>query len=153
MTTTGSDAAIRQFADGTKPSGQDVKWGLVDYTDGSLTFISNVSRIKSDSDSYTLWIDTNANDPGPEYKMHFYPNSDQSSLKAVETFASKGKSIKCGNWWVYGDQFAEPEVGFDVARSCIGKPSKVRVSFRASFASGTDWLPAKEKFTPWVRYN
>jgi hypothetical protein len=106
---------------------------------------------------YHFWIDTNSTNPGPEYKAEVYPNSDGIFLKRVGNFASSGIIIRCEGLRAIADVFGEDYAKVVVPRSCIGAPSRVRVSVVGYYDENddnridiTDWAPGEERFYPWV---
>jgi hypothetical protein len=104
---------------------------------------------------YEFWLDTNPNDPGAEYRVDVIPNSEVLPLMKVANFDSPGiKITTCGGLRVQADagnedaQFAK----IIVPRSCMGTPSKVRVSVVGIYSDPdvVDWAPGEERFYPWV---
>ena len=103
---------------------------------------------------YEFWLDTNPNDPGAEYRVDVIPNSEVLPLMKVANFDSPGIKTKCDGLRVQADagdgetQFAK----IIVPRSCMGTPSKVRVSVVGIYSDPdvVDWAPGEERFYPWV---
>jgi hypothetical protein len=102
----------------------------------------------------TFWLDTDADNPGPEYKTKVFPGSDGISLRRVEEFGDAGTTVDCNGFKASGDVFGPPDVTIVVPRSCIGTPSEVRVSIRAYYdvkgPNVIDWGPGTKKFFGWV---
>ena len=103
---------------------------------------------------FTFWLDTDAGNPGPEYKAKVYPNSDGIHVKQVEEFGDPGTSVPCDGFRASADVFGPEDVTIVVPRSCIGMPSRVRVSIRAYYdvpgPNVLDWGPGMKKFFGWV---
>jgi hypothetical protein len=103
---------------------------------------------------YRFWLDTNASDPGPEYRVDVNPNSEVIPLLKVANFASPGiKQPSCTGLRVQADASGDDEFAkVIVPRSCMGTPSRVRVSVVGYYEDPdiTDWAPGTERFTAWV---
>ena len=52
---------------------------------------------------YRFWLDTNPNDPGPEYIVEVIPDSDGFGLGKVANFASSGIGIRCDGLTAFAD--------------------------------------------------
>lgn len=105
--------------------------------------------------SYEFWLDTNPDDPGAEYRVDVFPNSEIVPLQKVTNFNSPGIDLKCDGLRVIADASDGDETPYakiTVPRSCVGTPSKVRVSVvgRYTDPAVVDWAPGEEKFYPWV---
>ncbi len=156
-------AALLSTAALIPPAQADVRT-FVD-TGGHLTTVrvrhgvENV-RVKADvgpmelGSYFTFWLDTDADNPGPEYKTKVFPGSDGISLRRVEEFGDAGTTVDCNGFKASGDVFGPPDVTIVVPRSCIGTPSEVRVSIRAYYdvkgPNVIDWGPGTKKFFGWV---
>ena len=101
---------------------------------------------------YRFWLDTDPADPGPEYKLEVYPDSDGPVLQQVTTFSSPGKNVTCDDISAIASPEGADYAKITVARSCMGTPSKVRVSVVGYYQTPTvtDWAPGEKKFYPWV---
>ena len=104
---------------------------------------------------YEFWLDTNPNDPGPEYRVDALPNTEVIPLQKVANFDSGGIDTKCSGLRVQADASDgddTPYAKFIVPRSCVGTPSKVRVSVVGFYETPkvTDWAPGELRFYPWV---
>lgn len=116
-------------------------------------------RVKADVGAYEVgsrfvfWLDTDSDDPGPEYKISVFPNSEVAPLKAVETFADSGSDVSC-DYRASADAFGAHVVTIVVPRSCLGTPDAVGVSIKARYAvpgpNVTDYGPARQEFFPAV---
>jgi hypothetical protein len=103
---------------------------------------------------FTVYLDTDPRDPGPEYRNDIYPNSEVSPLKKVEKFGQKGKTKRCDGLRATADVYGPREVTLTVPRSCLGRPAKVRVAVRGYYdvkgPNVIDWAPGYREFTGWV---
>ena len=104
---------------------------------------------------YEFWLDTNPNDPGPEYRVDALPNTEVIPLQKVANFDSPGIKRSCAGLRVQADASdgdATPYAKIIVPRSCVGTPSKVRVSVVGFYETPkvTDWAPGERRFYPWV---
>jgi hypothetical protein len=106
---------------------------------------------------YRFWLDTNPNDPGPEYKTEIYPDSDGFSLQKVANFASPGIKIACRGFRAQASPDGPIPAKIIVPRSCLGTPSKVRVAVVGYYNEDdddavdvVDWAPGEERLYPWV---
>lgn len=105
--------------------------------------------------SYQFWLDTDPEDPGAEYRVDVFPNSEIVPLQKVTNFDSPGKDLKCSGLRVVADASDGDETPYTkvtVPRSCLGTPNKVRVSVVGYYTDPTvvDWAPGEKKFYPWV---
>ena len=106
---------------------------------------------------YHFWIDTDSTNPGPEYQAEVYPNSDGIYLKRVGNFASRGIIFRCSGMRAIADVFGEDYAKVVIPRSCIGAPTRLRVSVVGYYDENndqridvTDWAPGEERFYAWV---
>ena len=103
---------------------------------------------------YQFWLDTNPSDPGPEYRVDVFPNSEIVPLLKVANFNSPGiKQPFCTGLRVQADAGGDDEFAkIIVPRSCMGTPSRVRVSVVGFYQTPkvTDWAPGEQRFYPWV---
>lgn len=102
---------------------------------------------------HQFWLDTNPSDPGPEYRVEVFPDSDSLVLEKVTNFASPGIKVRCAG--LDAIRRARTETGgyakIIVSRRCMGTPAKVRVSVSSSYDNGAeDWAPGSYQFFPWV---
>ena len=143
-----ASAQTKTFSDG----GGHVTTVKVKYTSSSLTVDAKVGKVTLGGD-FTFWIDTVPSDPGPEYKVEVYPNSDGIALSKVSTFTSTGTTKSC-DVAASADAYGSDHVVVKVPSSCLGKPHKVRVALRAYYnvpgPNVVDWAPGKHKFFGWV---
>jgi hypothetical protein len=105
-------------------------------------------------DYFTVWLDTDSDNPGPEYKTEVYPNSDGLSVLRVGNFGDDGRRMRCDGFRAAADVSGPRTVKISVPRSCIGDPDRVRVSVRAHYdVAGpnlVDWGPTTRAFFGWV---
>ena len=102
---------------------------------------------------YRFWIDTNPDDPGPEYKSDVYADSDGLYLMKVANFASSGIKFRCAGLDAIADTDGPEYAKITIPRSCIGTPSRVRVAVVGFYDENpdvVDWAPGEERFYPWV---
>ena len=105
---------------------------------------------------YEFWLDTNPSDPGAEYRVDVIPNAEVLPLMKVANFDSPGIKVKCDGLRVLADASDGDETPFAkiiVPRSCLGTPSRVRVSVVGFYDEDpdiVDWAPGEERFYPWV---
>ncbi len=106
----------------------------------------------------TVWIDTRAADPGPEYRVSGLANSDALSFQRVETFKTKvGKPWACSNAEARSNNSAPGANSWiKIPQSCLRGPGQVRVqTMSESYKHVVDFAPNKGTygpawFTPWV---
>ncbi len=102
---------------------------------------------------FSFWLDTDGDDPGPEYKIKVYPNTEVLPIRKVESFADNGSGIGC-NYRASANAHGSDYVGVIVPRRCVGTPDRIRVSVRANYyipgPNVVDWGPARKKFFGWV---
>ena len=143
-----ASAQTRTFSDG----GGHVTTVKVKHTSSYVSVDARVGKVTLGGD-FTFWFDTNPGNPGPEYKVEVYPNSDGISLYRVDTFSSHG-SVRSCDVAATADAFGSDHVTVKVPRSCLGKPAKVRVALRAYYdvpgPNVVDWAPGTKKFFGWV---
>ena len=102
---------------------------------------------------YHFWLDTNPNDPGPEYKTEVYADSDGLDLMRVANFDSSGIRIRCAGLDAIAATEGPEYAKIIVPRSCIGTPSRVRVAVVGFYDENpdvVDWAPGEERLYPWV---
>lgn len=146
---TAAHADTKSFSD-PKPNITKV---TVKHSSKSIKVTTKTGKFRVGS-YFTVYLDTDPKNPGPEYRNDIYPNSEVSPLKRVEKFGNKGKTVACDGLTAKADAFGPKKVTLKVPRSCVGKPSKVRVSVRGYYdvkgPNVVDWAPGKKKFTGWV---
>ena len=110
---------------------------------------------------YHFWIDTNATNPGPEYKATVqpvtYPGTARAHLMRVANFASSGIKFRCEGLRTETDPGHQAYVKVIVPRRCIGTPPRVRVAVVGHYNEDSDaaidlrdWAPGTRRFYPWV---
>lgn len=102
----------------------------------------------------TVYLDTDPDDPGPEYRHDLVPASELSPLMRIEKFGQQGVAVPCADLRGRGDVYGPTTVSVTVPRSCVGNPDEVRVSVRGYFdlkgPDVIDWAPGKKTFGGWV---
>lgn len=103
----------------------------------------------------TIYLDTDPDDPGPEYRTDLIPASELMPLMRVEKFGQHGTATSCDGLRGRADVYGPTTMSLTVPRSCVGNPAKVRVAVRGYFdvkgPNVIDWLQGKKTFTGWVR--
>ena len=102
---------------------------------------------------YHFWLDTNSADPGPEYKVPVYADSDGLFLMKVANFSSSGIKSNCAGIDAIADADGPEYAKLIVPRSCIGTPGRIRVAVVGYYDENpdvVDWAPGEERFYPWV---
>ncbi|SDS97490.1 hypothetical protein SAMN04488543_2756 [Friedmanniella luteola] len=156
LTSFPANAATRTFHD-AKSSDWWSDLTRVKVNNGTtyLTVTADVGSMTTE-DRFYLWVDTDVNNAGPEYKGTAIPNSEWQKLRRVGSFSDSGKALSGENCWVMGtaDVNSEPTVTFKVKRSCMKQPGKIRVAVKARYqladAIKSDWGPGKNEFFGWV---
>ena len=107
--------------------------------------------------SGTVFLDTDASDPGPEYAFvgGYFVGTDYR-LTEVEGFSRKaqGEPVE-GSYRMRVDYDAD-HVRMRISREAIGSPDEVRVAVRVAGTrtdgsnTATDWLGEPRSFTDWV---
>lgn len=105
-------------------------------------------------DYFIFWLDTDSDDPGPEFKTEVYPNSDGLAVLRVQNFRDDGRPVRCHGFRASADVSGPRTVKISVPRRCIGDPDRVRVSVRAYYdvagPNVVDWAPTTRAFFGWV---
>jgi hypothetical protein len=102
---------------------------------------------------YRFWLDTNPDDPGPEYKTDVYADSDGLDLMKVANFDSSGIKLRCSGIDAIADTDGPEYVKVFIPRSCIGAPSKIRVAVVGFYDENpdvVDWAPGERRLYGWV---
>lgn len=125
----------------------------VSHTNDRVVVKSHVGKMDI-GDYFTFWLDTDSDNPGPEFKTEVYPNSDGLAVLRVDNFRDRGQEVRCDGFRAAADVYGPRTVTISVPRSCIGDPDRVRVSVRAYYdvagPNVVDWGPAKRAFFGWV---
>lgn len=107
------------------------------------------------SQALTIFVDTDAEDKGPEYSFAGGLNSGTDYvLTSIDRWADEGERVAdCHQGWKldWKDDFVVASVG----RKCLGKPDTVRVAVKSGEwrkGKGTryDWLTGRRTFTEWL---
>ena len=106
---------------------------------------------------YHFWLDTNSSDPGPEYKAIVYPDSDGNILFKAANFDSGGITMNCSGAHAIADTDGPEYAKIFVPRSCIGTPSRIRVTVVGYYDKDldndidvVDWAPGERRTYAWV---
>ncbi len=104
-------------------------------------------------DSITIYVDTRAKDPGPEYAIAGTTASEYL-MRHQERWSGYGKPIpfQCGyRLRIHQRTDATRAV---IPRHCLGDPGRVRVAVKAVRGqppTSRDWAEARRSWLPWVR--
>lgn len=106
-------------------------------------------------DHIDVYLNTVADDPGPEFRLGASSNSDDITMHAVERWSSKGTKVTCPGLRVGMDAFDPTErARFRVPRTCLGSPGAVRASVNSTRLTSNgwqnDWAPRYQHWYPWV---
>lgn len=154
-----ASAQTRWFADAQGEVKASIDLHKVQVVNGSAVVpgikVVLVQRTLLAGDGGDVWYDTDASNPGPEYRASWVANSDILGLSKVDSFAGRGTAVRCDGLRI---RAAQDDAGdfsrVYVPRSCLGKPDDVRVSVRTSrhTSSGlvVDWGPKARAFYPAV---
>jgi hypothetical protein len=151
-----AQADVRRFIDARDdtPSSVDIWAVAVDNATAHPGKV--VVRVRQDDvtfeDSITIYLDTRADDPGPEYAIAGATGSEYY-LRRLERWGGPGRLVPYG----CGDRLKIHEtIDFSRAvlpRKCIGHPTKVRVAVeveRGYPVRTRDWAKARRTWLPWV---
>ncbi len=103
--------------------------------------------------NFTIWLEVDPDDPGPEFKIPVYPNSEVAPIRAVENFRDRGSEVEC-DYSASADAGGSKYIEVVIPRDCLDTPAAVRVSIRANYAipgpNVVDWGPGTRRFFGWV---
>lgn len=152
LTMGSATAASERFTDANDRRGFDIRAVRVSY--GERLTIRMVHNGKvANGQRYKYWIDTDAENGGPEYFFVFTPNSDFSRFRKVNTFTDSGSAVRdCDRMWGGAADIYQPraDVLAVVGARCLGGSSRVRVSLQMAVEGPDDWAPARHEFYDWV---
>lgn len=130
------------------------KWGdlgtvRVNHGQDKLKVVMKLAEGGEHADSYAVWIDTDANDPGPEFVMsvnqELFP---QAQVRRAESFAEIGDRTCSAKSAVKTARTMK----MTFHRSCFDTPQQVRASVHTAMDyEDADWAPGKRKFGAWVK--
>jgi len=159
LTPTAASAASRWFQDPHGDIASSVDIHQVRLINGApnapAVRVTIEQRLLRAGDGFDIWVDTDAADPGPEYRTTWVANSDILGVRKVESFADKGTEVACRAFRVRSAQ-DDPGNRSNVLlpRPCLGNPDSVRISVRAQRQVGqefvSDWAPRVVHFYDWV---
>jgi hypothetical protein len=162
LTPTAANAASRWFQDPHGDVASSVDIHQVRVINGTAKAaavrVTVEQRQLRAGDAFDIWIDTNAANPGPEYRTTWVANSDVLGVRKVDSFGDKGKAVSCPAFRVRSAQDDPGERSHVLLpRPCLGNPDAVRVSVRAQRQVGqefvSDWAPRVVHFYDWVARN
>ena len=124
-----------------------------------VTHHSDLRRDPATGSGGAAFIDTDADDWGPEYVLvgGYFAGTDYQ-LVETEGFGHKtwGDPVEHGDY-ILKVNYAKNRVHAIISRAALGDPDEVRVAFRASGTrtDGTskglvDWVGEQRGFTPWI---
>ena len=148
-----ASANVRSFNDAegdTKASIDILRVRVINGgTSGNTLAVRTRFADVSFGDELRIFVDTRSNNPGPEWRMSGYADSEWV-LERVDTWDGAGTESSCPGrahltdgdnvgWW-------------RTSRSCLGVGDKVRVAVRSQEASSPqhDWARAYRMFLGWV---
>ncbi len=125
------------------------------FDDGTKVKLVAALRDLAPGDRVDFWIDTDATDPGPEYRADGVANSDFLELRAVDRWGAPGTLVPCRGFAVAMDGFGTRQrARFLIPRRCLDHPGAVRVSAHSHRVTDNggqnDWAPALRTWYPWV---
>ncbi len=133
-----------------KPNITKVK---VSHGSTNITVTTTTGRVRPGT-YLTVYLDTDPDDPGPEYRHDLIPASEVTDLMRIEKFGQQGVAVPCDRLRGRGDVYGSTTMSVTVPRSCVGSPDKVRVSVRGYFdvkgPNVVDWAPGFTKLGGWV---
>jgi len=159
LTPTAASAATRWFSDpqGDVASSVDIHRVRVinGEPDRPAVRVTVVQRVLRAGDGFDVWVDTNAADPGPEYRISWVANSDSLGVRKVESFSDTGVAVSCPAFRVRSAQDDPGDSSYVLLpRPCLRYPDAIRVSVRAQRQVGQgvvkDWAPGVLNFYSWV---
>lgn len=117
------------------------------------TIHSNLRRDPATGSGGAIFVDTDANDSGPEYVMvaGYFDGTDYQLLETEGFAPSKwGDPVENGDYILRVD-YAKDRVRVRISRPALGNPDAVRLAVRASGSHGpVDWVSQRQAFTPWI---
>lgn len=136
----------------------DIHRVAVSHT-GKHVAVKTVFYRMSGYDEETVFVDTTATHPGPEFAAKVNALSDSGvsvDLFRAKHFHARNKRVKC-----HGLRGGEGARNYHIvipnrclALPHIGQPPAVRVSVKTYRYGGKarDWAPRRHRFSPWVRW-
>ena len=148
-----ASANVKRFEDpvGDSKAHNDIRWVVLN--NGGPTGERLQVRIRMTDvqygDQLRVFVDTRSNNPGPEWRMTAYPDSEWV-LHRVDTWDSPGTVTYCPG----RVRFTEPRdiARWRTSRDCLSVGDKVRVAVRVQEGSSPqhDWARAYRMFLGWV---
>ena len=148
-----ASANTRHFDDpvGDTKAHNDIRW--VTVNNGGATGKSLVVRVRMSDvrigDELRVFVDTRSNNPGPEWRMSAYADSEWI-LERVDTWDSAGTSSSCPGRVRLTE--SRDTSRWRTSRDCLDIGDKVRVAVRTQEANSAqhDWARAYRMFLGWV---
>lgn len=106
-------------------------------------------------DRVQVWLDTDASDRGPEFRVWGTADSDDLGVRAVERWHGTGREVACPRLRVrMSNDDPQERARFLVPRPCLDGPGAVRVSVHSrrvtENGAQNDWAPALRRWYAWV---
>lgn len=148
----GASAASRSFGDARGDGAADITRVTVRWA-ATLRVSVKHARALRDGDTYTAYVSTDPDRPGPEYRAFAQPNSDVLGVRRISSWGDRGRAVRCPGFRASADTFdADAPVTFSVPAGCLGgADGPVRVTARAQRGSASDWAPRARRLGPAVR--
>lgn len=149
-----ANAAERRFDDptGDTMGRSDIRWVQVSNsrTKNFLKVRVRLNRVVYGVE-FATFVDTNRANPGPEWKMSGYADSEWG-LARVRNWRDDGEERVCRGSARYSKGTDRPIAVWKSSRRCLGLHGKARVAVRLQDQGrGTDWAPAMKTFLPGVK--
>lgn len=104
-------------------------------------------------DRFDLWLDTPGGRTTPEYFARIRPETEYGPVRHVRGWETTGRAA-CTRWEARSLAGRDQTVTFNIPRSCLDNPKRVRVALRSVYqynqGRSRDWVPAARTFTRWV---
>ena len=122
-------------------------------TDNVWVWIGHKRNLAGDE----VYLDTVPSNPGPEYRLRMWANSDGGSIRKVEGFtAGPGQAMRCDGLKMHSDNY-DPGAWSSVRipQSCLRGPGAVRVATqswndRGAYDDAPNFGDYQGWFTPWI---
>ena len=117
-----AEADTRTFAVAAGDSGGSADITTVKVANGSgggrrIAVRAHVGDLRS-YDVFNVWLDTDREDPGPEYRVRFIADDDPPDLSKVERLSDAGDTVPCPGLRFEADPLGPDEVAVSVPRKC-----------------------------------
>ncbi|MEO8328923.1 MAG: hypothetical protein ABI586_02855 [Candidatus Nanopelagicales bacterium] len=147
-----AQAQVERFSDavGDTQSRSDVRWVKIRHSkvDNRLHVRTKLDQVVTGVE-WTVYLDSRRHNPGPEWAMTAYPDSEWV-LNKVDKWDDKGTATDCAGS-VHFSTSTKPVARWSNKRSCLDLNRYVRVSVRIhDTGHGIDWAPARRGYSQWV---